>query len=429
MPKLQVRIKPIIFFLGLFFLSAFTYLLGVRHVGFAIWGDSHYYYAYTRSIVMDRDINFINEARQRKYPFPNGLKIVKQTGYAATNFSPGTGLLWIPGFLIGQMLAFSDHWLGGVISLDGYSLITQLAVGISTIAMSVLGLYFVFLSLKLFFAQNIALLATLALFLTSQIFYYTTIDPMNSHSAEFLFASLCLWLVLKLKLNQPKQKISLAVLGVSLGFLSIIRNQDFLTATALIIFLFAADFRWLFLRQKRRQLWQNFLNLILPLMAIIAIQLSFTWIIYRQINSPYLINGAKFDWFHPDIFRVLFTANNGFWYYAPAMFCALIGLGFFYGKVYHQFKHPRVLKQLILTSFVVFLLQVYLIASWPAEVLGGPYGSRMFTGTLPFLSFGLAWLINWFKDRSRKWQFSAIGLLIAFFVWNVWQIYWMLLIW
>jgi len=422
--KLLFKIKPKIFFLGLFLLSTTTYLLGVKHVGFAIWGDSHYYYAYTRSIMMDHDINFTDEAKQKKYPFPNGLQIVKETGYAVSNFSPGVGFLWLPGFAVGQLLALVFNWLGWLVPLDGYSLVTQLTVGISTVAMSVTGLNLLFSSLKLLFNRLVAFITVLSLFLTTQIFYYTSIDPMNSHSAEFLFASLCLWLVLKIKLKQLVGQRWLVILGLSLGMLSIIRNQDFLIALAIVIFSLSDDFKFKKFFLFFKKLW----SIGFPMIIVISTQLIFTWIIYHQFGSPYLINGASFDWLHPAILTTILSQGNGFFRYAPSGLVALIGLiGCYFTAKWSV--NGQLVKQLSLLAFLVFMSQLYIIASWPAEIIGGPYGSRMFIGTLPFLSFGLAWWIQWLLEKKNRWRMSVIVLTISLFGWNLWQIYWMLVKW
>ncbi len=399
-------------------MSMISYLLGVRHVGFAIWGDSHYYYAYTRSLVMDHDVNFINEATNPLYPFPNGLKVVPKTGYAASNFSPGPGLLWIPGFLLGQFVVWGLSWFGVDVLRDGYSLINQVSVGLSTVMMSLGGLFLIYLNLKHFFKHQVALVSVLVLFLTSQLFYYTTIDPLNSHSAELLFSSLALFLALKIYLNQLKGDRWYFLFGLVLGFLGIIRNQDILISALLLALVFFRKSKFFKLKQL--------LFVLVPLSLVVSIQVIFTWTIYHRFGSPYLINGASFSWLYPNLLDTLFSQGNGFFYFAP------MGLIMVLGLIWWYLKAPRLnpaIKQIAGVSLGVFLSQLYVIASWPPEIIGGPYGSRMFIGTLPFLAFGLAWIVKQLKKQALGYKLVSVLVLGLLFGWNLYQIYLMLATW
>ncbi|MDA1079556.1 MAG: hypothetical protein O2840_02600 [bacterium] len=160
----------------LFLVCSSGYLLGVLRVGSTVWGDSIYYYAYTRSLVVDHDISFANESVMPSLPFPNPPKLSSATGLVASNFSPGTGILWIPGFLLGQ----------GMLLADGYSLFTQVIVGLSAVGYGVLGVYFFANGLKSLFPQTVVIRTVISFLLATQLSYYLSLDPLNSHSVSFL---------------------------------------------------------------------------------------------------------------------------------------------------------------------------------------------------------------------------------------------------
>ena len=179
------------FFLCLFLFACIIYSAGIIRVKSILWGDSLYYYAYTHSFVIDRDIDFTNEAFHPLVGFPNPAEMSARTGRITNKFSPGTAIAWIPGMVAGQIVSYSTNLIFGteVVSTDGYGVITQYLVGVSSIVFSVLGAWFVYKTILLFFPKNISRYTLVLLFLTSTIFYYTAVDPLNSHSISFFLSS------------------------------------------------------------------------------------------------------------------------------------------------------------------------------------------------------------------------------------------------
>lgn len=381
--------------LTLFIACATGYLLGVLRVGSTVWGDSIYYYAYTHSLVMDGDISFANESVEPSLPFPNPPKVNPATGLVISNFSPGTGLLWIPAFVLGQL-----------VTGNSYSLITQAIVGLSAVGFGTLGVYFFALGLRLIFPQRAVVQTVISFLLASQLFYYLSLDPLNSHSVSFLFASLSFYTWVQIwqaKAMIWKQAIAL---GVSLGTLALIRNQDVLTGVVLLGSL-------LFHIQPKVKILQHLFLAVLVAVTIGSIQLLTNWTLYHSWQSPYIINGQSLSWFSPDFIRVLFSQGNGFFRYAPLAMISFLGL----------LSFAKVQKKLAITCALVFLCQLYVIASWDPEIVGGPYGSRMFVGTLPFLGVGLAHLLT---RSTQQWWLVCTAVL---FMWNLFQIWEMLARW
>lgn len=393
-----------------FLLSSFIYLLGVVKVGSAIWGDAHYYYAYTRSLVIDRNIDFINEAYRSDFGFPNPPQVSIITGKVENNFSPGAPILWIPGFVFGQIVVWLITMAGVLLSLDGYSFLTQSLLGVSTVGFSVGGLWLVWQVLRERFSEKIALFSVATLFFTTQLIYYTALDPLNSHSASFLVSALILWLVNKIyrRKNDPSELISL---GLSLGLLGLIRNQNILLAAPILIWL------WIKTKELKNKLLSVSL-VIFPLALLMSIQVATTHYLFGQFGSPYQLSGQRLSWFQPDFIRVLFSWGNGLFNYAPVALVSLFGLGWLV-------KKKEGLAKIALTFF---LLELYLVASWVPEIVGGPYGSRMFTATLPWLSLGLAKVWQWglLKNKRQKLFFLVVTLLT---IHNAFRIFWMLRVW
>ena len=77
-------------------------------LGFVPWvaSDGTGYYAYTRSLALDGDLDFANEYREM--PFPHtplnpAQQVIAATGYSFNPFSIGPGLLWLPGFALAHL--------------------------------------------------------------------------------------------------------------------------------------------------------------------------------------------------------------------------------------------------------------------------------------------------------------------------------------
>lgn len=354
-----------------------------------LWGDALYYYAYTRSIVVDADIDFENEAYRENGGFPNPPEISEITGKVTNKFSPGVSLLWMPGFSIGQFLGWLLTSLG-ILSFDlsGYGLLTLAPVVLSSITFGILGLMFIDKTLReLGFAQE-SWHALIALFLTTPLFYYMTVDPVNSHPAAFMLASLLLYLSAVSYQKVSWQKTILA--GLIAGMLILVRNQDFVLTLPIAVFLIWHSKGVL---EKVNQ----FVLFYGSAFVVFSVQLFFTLELFGLFTSPYLHRGEQLSWLQPDFLRVLFSFENGLFVFSPLTLVAVIFLVRGY-----KFASSKKEQVFTLMSCAGFLLAAYVIASWGPEILGGPYGSRMFLSSLPFLSIGVALALKFFKQKYEK---------------------------
>lgn len=408
------------YFLILFISSALVYSLGVLRVQSILWGDSLYYYAYTRSITIDHNIDFSNEAYLPSVGFPNEPEISQQTFRITNKFSPGTSLFWIPGFVVGESFLFFIELFTGFnsASVPGYSIVTQFFVGMSSIAFSVSGLWFMYKTLRFFFRRLTSLLSVAIVFLTTQVFYYTAVDPVNSHSVSFLLSAIFLYLFAKC-MNKKISWKHVLPLGVIAGMLALVRNQDIVVvipAAAYLIFI-------------RKDILMNRLNWSVlfggSVLTVLSIQLFTTLELFGVVASPYLLRGERLNWLQPDFVRVLLSSQNGLFYFAPLLLIATGALIWIVAQTVASSKQPsevievpgstRKFIPLIVVSLCAFLLQTYVIASWGPEIIGGPYGSRMFMSIIPYLTLGIGITIAAAKRRLNTLQFSilyCISLLI-----------------
>ncbi|NCO12105.1 MAG: hypothetical protein COZ34_00860 [Candidatus Pacebacteria bacterium CG_4_10_14_3_um_filter_34_15] len=401
------------YFILLFLFSVILYSAVIFKVKTILWGDSLYYYAYTKSIVLDHDIDFKNEAYRDFGGFPNEPETSEVTGKIINKFSPGTSILWIPGFVLGHSTSKVLEWAGIINVADGYNFVTQYFVAISTILFSTLGLFFVYKTVKLFFNKNIAFLTVLFLYLTTQMFYYTSIDPLNSHSASFMLSSIFLYLLAifsKTKNLSWQRVITLGFLG---GAITLVRNQDIVLLIPVSIYILTKNGDKL----KKDRLMEMLNRAILfwgSIFLVLSIQLFVTLNLYGMIGSPYIIGGEELSWFNPDFIRVLFSFGNGLFTFAPILIIAIFGLGLALKGASKSQRQVALFKHLSLISIIAFFLQLYVVASWGREIIGGPYGSRMFISVLPYLSLGLAIIFERYKNNVKFSLVIYLGLALLF---------------
>ena len=412
-------------FILLFLVCLSIYFLGILKVKSFFWGDSLYYYAYTRSIVIDHDIDFANEAFHPLLGFPNPAEISRNTGKITNKFSPGTALFWIPGLVVGQGVS----WLGNMVSgselfvLNGSGVLSQFFVGVSAVLFSILGLWLVNKTLLEFVSKKVASLSVVLLFLTTQVFYYTTMDPLNSHSISFLLSAILLYQLTKiLQSDTTWQKV--LPMGIVAGFLVLVRNQDVVVILPILLALILVKKEPLLHKINWFTLFSG------SAFCVFSVQLYTTVSLFGVLGSPYLIRGEKLSWFQPDFYRVLFTLENGLFFFAPVLFFAVgMLIQYLVSNIQKTKKHEdSLVPVLAFVALATFFLQLYVVACWGPEIIGGPYGSRMFVSVLPHLSIGVALLLQSLVEKLRAKQFMVFFITIStvLFINMLVQTLWML---
>ncbi len=399
-----------LYFIALFFLSLTIYSLHVYKVKSILWGDTRYYYSYTRSLAIDHDLNFDNEAFLPNVGFPNPPLFSPTTSRVTNKFSPGSPLLWLPAFIAGEGLTMGLKFVTHQSALAGYGWLTLWTVGASTVLFSVFGLFLFYLAIREKFGEKIALITSTILFLTTQLFFYTAVDPFNSHSASFAISAALFYLSAKWLVGEKKITfLQVGRLGLVAGLLALIRNQDVV---------FCVPLGLMILLQSKEYIRNFFKALFFSIAAFLPllIQLNFTYYLYGQLNSGYTLGGEKFYWLHPDFIRIFLSSGNGFLFFAPIIFFCTWGI----------LTAARGGNRLAQVGLVAFLLNAYIIASWAPEILGGPYGSRMFTSDLPWLGYGAAVLLQkyWSEKTNRYW---ILLLIFVCMINTMWQTIYMLL--
>lgn len=314
----------------------------------------------------------------------------------------GTAILYLPFFL----LACAGSFLTGL-PVDGYSMLFPVFISIGTLFYFILGLHFLRKFFSYYFARSWVICTLLcALTFGTVAFFYTVNAPGWAHIAAFALVCFLLYHIKKLTLSFNRGSI-LAIL-VSSSLLFFVRPSD-IVVLVLAPFL-ANDFKTFVsilknIFSERKTLMLGLFLVLIPLI----IQLS----IYKAYTDHFLIwsyTKEKFDFLHPEIMKVLFGYEKGFFVYTPICFLALFGL-------YRLYK----LNAYLFTGVVIYtLLNIYIISSWWCWNYGCIYGPRVFIEHYPVFFLLLGFLLDTNYKLVKIAVVSCIGLLSML---NLFQIY------
>lgn len=227
----------------------------------------------------------------------------------------------------------------------------EFAVGLVSVMAALFGLILLWNLLLTKFNRTVSIMTVAVVAGASNLFFYGSIDVVNSHALTFFAASVFLSLYFV-------KKRPWFWLGVALGVMVLIRAQDVVYAVLLLPYIH---------KQNILKIISGFLLIFWP--QLIAWKLASG----SLLVSPYLLHEG-FNFFRPHILEVLFDVRSGLFLWTPVTILGVIGL-------------VRSKKWLML---LVFLLELYIVASWSTWWQGASYSGRMFVSSLPVLAFGIA---------------------------------------
>jgi hypothetical protein len=370
-------------FLLFFIFSVLIFIAHTAYTKTAIFADAKYYYSYTHSIVKDFDLDFTNE-----YANLNAGGPKNRIGLPTNFYPPGVSFFWIPGFFFADLTAQSVNLvIPNLISTSGYGFTYQLFVAATSIFLGIFGLYLVYKLLRDYFSDSVALITTAALFLTTNLFFYIAVEPINSHSVSFFVSAFFVYYFLRHK----NDKHFYFTLGLISGVAGLVRTQDLLILILPAINIALEKINFPKLTTYFLQLTAGFAIGFLPQILLWKFFFNTFW------YSPYINYG--FTFLRPHIVHVLFNTQNGLFILTPTILFALGGLFLFRTKFY----------SLKFYSLTYFVLQLYLTSSWSAYTQWGSYSIRMLISTYPLLAFGLAGVVRRIFMKSHALAYLLLG--------------------
>ena len=396
----------ILFHFILAIILLFVFLVEFKIVGQSVYGDARYYMAFTRSIYFSQNVDISDEMAHvwspesnnlpaSSTPVPDLVKIVKVTTH---NFSLGISVIWLPIYFIADVLAIILSKFDPSIVRNGYSDIYQVTLGVGNISFVVSGLFIISKILSKFYSKKVAALSIILILFSTNLFYYSAVDVVNTHPFSFLGTSILLFLFFKFKEN--KNLKILLVQGVVMGLMVSNRMQD-------VIFILIPLFTLLSVINLRKiKIRKDFIRAFSMLMGLFIGYFPQLILLFLGQNKVLLLphlSKAQND-FMPltHFFDILFDQKLGVFFYMPIILISFFGL----------FLFRKRNKELGFVFIAIISLVFLLISSYDGWNVAG-YTARYFISTFPILVFGIAEIISLIK---KKYSSLFLYLLIGIFI-------------
>jgi hypothetical protein len=386
--------------IGVLFALAYAgaFLTGASR-GPAVRGDAIQYYAYLRSAVFDRDLDFQNEYERFYDPAGAGggenvwLTAETAAGRRPNMMSIGPALLWSPPYVAAAALATAASSAGLARRPDGFSLGFQLIAGLSGVAYATLGAWMCCRVAAHRFGPAAAFWGALAAWLGGPAIYYSLVSPAYSHATS-LFATSLVVLVWLPGIGRVSARRFFA-LGLLAGLAALVRWQD-----AIVLLLPAWELVDAARRHRRAtSATIHGIGLLAAGLAVGILPQLFAW---SAIYGTYLTmpqGGSFMRWSEPAVLPVLFSTNHGLFLWTPALLVATAGLGWLW-------RRDGVVGTAALLMLAAAVYVNAAVADWWA---GEAFGSRRFIACTPIFALGLAALGDRLESAGRLGALRLAG--------------------
>ena len=370
--------------------------------------DSWGYYAHLPAFLLYHDagdysktitawqVNYPGKTDPRKDAY--GLRPTP-SGRFAVKYPIGVAILETPFFLAAHLYCL----IVGSYPADGFSAPYAWSISLSSLFFAVLGLFFVFKTLRFYFSERISLITTATIGLGTNLFFFVTYTAGMSHPVAFCLIAYLL-LATRRWYENPVWRNGLA-LGFTLGLIALVRTQDLIIALVPLLW---GIRKWRDVTDRLRffREYKISIGVALTAFAFTILPQAYYWKFVSGQWWRYGYQGEAFDWAHPHIREGLLSFQNGWLVYTPVMIFALWGI--FYLRRYAAD---------LLAPILIFLpLHWFISYAWWCWMYINGFGSRPMVDAYGLLAFPLA---AWIATQKRAW--ILIPVVCAFVVLNVFQ--------
>jgi hypothetical protein len=398
------KLKPSILIILIYFIT--LPIINTNHhnwsgkEGVITW-DIKSYYAYLPAtfIYKDLSLKFIEENQQKfgKWIWP----INTPTGKKAIVTSMGVSIMYAPFFFIAHTVALiSDNY-----ESDGYSRPYHYALTFSAFIYFIIGLIILRKLLLNYYSEGVTALTMLAIGAGTNLLMYITYDAPMSHSYSFVLMVAFIWNLVQWVEKRNWQRS--VILGLISGLIVLIRPTNIVILV--LIPLWGVNTLSEFIQNIKTLLanWKFILIMALTFIMVWVPQFAYwKYISGKFFYFTYGELGGKFFWANPQISKVLFSYEKGWYVYTPIMLLATLGIYFLIKK-----------KIGMHSAIIIFLsIIIYVLSSWWCWWFGGSFGQRSMIDFYGLMSLPLAALIeaSYKKIVTKTLIVFLIFLLIAF---------------
>ena len=361
--------------------------------------DAFQYYAYLTSIVIDGDLDLFNQLylhnTHRSYnPFPwNSARYM------------GTAIMESPFFMVAHGLALAMRFLGMNIPSDGYGTFYQVVVSLGSTWFGMCGVLLSYFLTREFFSRKISVLSTIAIWISSPLFFFMFFWNGWSHPFAFFLSSAFLLIWQRSRIERTMTQW--IIMGLILGLAGLTQPT-----TVLIVLFPLCEALSKLSNPRNNSIFRYFVGLSLCAVVSLLIfspQLSLWYITTGNwLSQPYESVGDVHNWAHPQLFGLLFdTARHGLFAWTPLLLPACAGLLLLFRRN----------KTVALSALMFTGLTIYTYSCWSIWWSGVGFSNRFFIHLTPVFILGLAGLIEMLNKRIKGAVIVAI--LSIFVLWNI----------
>lgn len=356
-----------------------------------IYADKSGYYIYLPA-------TFIYGYHQAPYPDSIDFKLGNGFGFVNgrlfTKYTYGVALLTTPFFLTTHLAQVSaDHEANGF--SGEYLNFSYYASAFYLLA----GLYALLAFLRRRFSLFASILTIFLLAFATNLYYYTFQEALMSH--VYSFALFSFLLLLTDNYWKKHNRRTLAGIALTSALIVLIRPTNGIILFVVLLL----DIKTPTQLKERLRILLSARNVLIfsGLFLLVWIPQMVYWKFMSGSFFFYSYKGEGFtNWLNPQIPEVLFAPKNGLFIYVPAFVLVIAGLIL-------MILRKNANRWLI---GALFLVQLYLIASWHMFFFGCSFGQRSFVEFLALFSIPLATLFN-FSFRPVKIVFPIFIILIS----------------
>jgi hypothetical protein len=359
------------------------------------------YYAYLPMLFLERDLRL---EKTWKYDMIQlvGVHEHPVSGGRHLKFTAGMAYLYAPFFAAAHAYTLATN----PEEAHGFSLPYRFGIGLAGVVYPLVGLVFLRRFLRHYVPDAAISWTLFALFLGTNLFYYSSFRGAMSHGATFMLGAAMLY---QADLWRRREQVwRLGVLGVLAGLIVLIRPVNVLIPLA-VAAMFTMDGRL-----PKGLLTPKSLAVALGLAVVVGIPQLLYWKASTGHWIVWTYGAERFFWSQPAWIQGLFSWRKGWLLYTPMVAFILLG---FWGLARKKPAWALIAGlYLIATTYVTF--------SWWAWWYGGSFGSRPMIDAYALLALPLAVYVQRMLEEAPGWiRRLSLGTVCALVALNLVQTY------
>ncbi len=314
--------------------------------------------------------------------------------------SMGLAMMYSPFFLIA-------HYTAPILGFEtnGYTQPYVFALIFANLIYLIIGLFFLRKLLLYFFKDAIVAITLLAIVLSTNLYWYSTIEAAMSHG--FSFSLFSIFLYLTHKWYQRQSVLTSIFIGIIYGLISLIRPTN---AVIILVFILWNVTSVSDLNTKIRLFLKKYYLVLLITILTLVVWLP-QLLYWKTVSGQYFYysygkEDGSFFWNNPHIIDVLFGFRKGWLIYNPIMWLSMIGIVILW----------KTGKMFLSAIVIFFIINLYIISSWWCWWYGGGYSIRALIDSYPIMTIPLAAFLTWMFKQKKQLKMPLIIILFLLFL-------------